>query len=878
MRSALLLLALAATTPAAESDDYVWVEGESGRSATFKPHSWYSDAVRKEQLSGGAWLTTFDGPAGASANWTVQVPRSAEWTLWLRANPVQAGLDWRVDGGAWQAVDTAQPQDRLNIAADGKPDLRFVAWMRGGAARLQAGAHTVEVRTTATLNHHAGIDVLLLAAAPFTPAGKTRPGTVLSDAEPGCFAFAPPPDPFAAGALIDLRALNEGRAGERGRLAARGDDLVDGAGKPLRLWAANAGSDEGIEAARYLMRRLAKNGVNMVRLHGLVADRTGADPRALSPAAVERVCANVAAAAEQGIYVHLSTWFPLWLELKPGDGIEGAALGRHPFGLLLFEPRFQALYKAWAKALLTTRNPHTGKTLAEDPAVAVWELQNEDSLFFWTLTRENLGPGPWRTLCERFAAWARERHGSPERALAAWGVRLDDDAPGEGRLALLPPWDLTGDALAKTGPARQARVADQARFYAELTVAAYRELAGFLRQECGFQGLISASNWITADDRRLGALERWTYAASTDLVDRHGYFAGEHKGDAAGWSVRAGHTWSDRAAVLEPAATPLAFVQIAGRPSIISEIAWSRPNRFTADGVLLTASYAALQGVDGVFAFAARRGTWYADGSEKWPLMTPGVFGQFPAAALQYRRGDLAPAPVAVRRVSASADLLALRDAGVAEGASSDVRVPGASAAAVRAEADPLACLAGRVERVVSDLPGAPAGAAALSDARLAAAVDRGGRVVASLTGQLRWDWGRGLVTVDAPASQAATGFLAKAGEIRLKDVTIRCANEYATVHVISLDGAPLARSRRMLVQAFSEERLFGWRAAGGRIGDPGRAPINVVAIDASVTFAAGAGLRAQAADGNGMPAGAVAMTDGRLVLPRDRLYVVVSR
>ncbi len=39
---------------------------------------------------------------------------------------------------------------------------------------------------------------------------------------------------------------------------------------------------------------------------------------------------------------------------------------------------------------------------------------------------------------------------------------------------------------------------------------------------------------------------------------------------------------------------------------------------------------------------------------------------------------------------------------------------------------------------------------------------------------------------------------------------------EYGTVHVISLDDQPLATSRKILIQAFSEEKMYGFRAENG--------------------------------------------------------------
>lgn len=871
------------TKPAAGFDaaSYVWIEGEEARDSDFRPHNWYSDMVKKDSLSGGNWLSTFDGPAGATGTWDVVIPKDGTWTLWLRANPIQAGLDWRLDDGAWQAADVSRPQDNLNIASDGKPDLRFVAWLQAGKAEVKAGKHRLQIRTTATLSNHAAIDVVLFAAKPFAPNGKARPGASLGEADPGWFAFEPGVDEFRADALLDLRGLNEKRAGEKGFLKAAGDDIVTPDGKPIRLWAINASSHEGEDAANYLFARLAKTGVNLARIHGLVADRSGSDPLAVSKKALDDLHLNIKAAADQGVYLHLSTYFPLWMQLKDSDGIQGAAMGKNPFALLLFEPRFQAMYKAWAKAVLTSQNPYTGKRVADDAAVAFWEIQNEDSFLFWTMTKENVGAGPWRTLQGLFAEWAIARHGSLDKAQAAWGGERtgEDDIAGK-RLGLYGPWETTRDGFRQANAGKQARIRDQVRFYAEQSRKAYADLAAFLRQECGFKGMITASNWTTADNRQLAGIERWTYAASTDVVDRHGYFGGKHDGDGAGWSVRAGNTYEDKAAVLDPVDTPLGFLQLAGRPHIHSEIAWNKPNRFTADGMLLMSSYGALQGVDSFVGFALQKGTWAGDGNGKWPAAMPGTMGQWPAAALQFRRGDVAAAPVAVRQVVRTDDMFAFKGSGVVEGQNVDFRIaeaPKAGDAGNDAGFDPLSYFAGRVERVIDGLPGAPAGAQP-SAIDLGKAIDRQAKVVTSLTGELSWNWGRGLVTVKTPRSQAVTGFLAKGGEVKLGDVTVKAGSEYGAVHVISLDGQPLATSKRILVQSFTEEKMYGFRASGGRIEDTGRTPINVRELDASVVFAKPVAT-AVALDGHGYKAGDVAVQGGTtIVLPKDRLYVIVTR
>ena len=75
--------------------------------------------------------------------------------------------------------------------------------------------------------------------------------------------------------------------------------------------------------------------------------------------------------------------------------------------------------------LLQHKNPYTGLRYADDPALAVVEMQNEDSVFFWNPLGELADPNPkkWpahaKQLRERFAAWVkrqiRDRRGAGGR-------------------------------------------------------------------------------------------------------------------------------------------------------------------------------------------------------------------------------------------------------------------------------------------------------------------------------------------------------------------------------------------------------------------------------------------------------------------------------
>ena len=75
----------------------------------------------------------------------------------------------------------------------------------------------------------------------------------------------------------------------------------------------------------------------------------------------------------------------------------------------------KAAYKAWMKALLTPRNPHTGVPLAKDPALAIVQVQNEDSLFFGTVAHSKISTMPTAGSCASVTPVYGLRVAWPER-------------------------------------------------------------------------------------------------------------------------------------------------------------------------------------------------------------------------------------------------------------------------------------------------------------------------------------------------------------------------------------------------------------------------------------------------------------------------------
>ncbi len=885
--AAVLALALPlCPTAAAPASDLVWWEAESPAETNFPARTSFSasafEATRHEILSGGDWLTS-DGPRGDDevfATWNVPVPADGEYAVWARKFWKHGPFRWRFDDGAWQ---TCGRDCALADAVEIRKHL-VVNWVPLGAARLSKGTRTFEVRLLAGKGEPtvACFDCFVLAAGPFVPHGRFKPGETSGRSEPGWWPVEPPPDPFDADAL-DLRGLNEKTAGLAGFVRRDGDRLLLGDGRPVRFWGVNAGPDLvrlDPVTVRYLARRLAKCGVNLVRIHGPIHDEGGPDPSKPDFAYVARLQAFVAALRAEGIYSVLSFHFPLWVDVRPAHGLDGyRGGGQHPFALLFFDPRMQELWKGWARGLLRTPDPATGRMLAEDPAVAAIEVQNEDSLLFHTFNPGRTIPLARIEGLERaFGAWLAKRHGSCEKAVEAWdGARRRRDDPDANRMELMPAWNLTGSGHGE-GAARR-RASDQLRFMAEVQHRFHEEAVAFLRTDLGSKSLVVCGNWQTADPRVLDGIERWSYTPG-DLLDQHGYFGGNAQGDAASYAVRAGQTYRDQAALLDPAGLPLAVNSVEGFPHGISEVNWANPNRFRAEFPLLAAATAAHQGVDALELFALNGPSW-SGAADKFPLSTPLGMGQFPACALLYRRGDVREGEVVFHE---SLDLEQQYDfrgsAAATPQALDDLRKegvpPGGTARGGDVRAiDPLAWLVGRVTRSFDGKP-------ARSFARdLSPFIDRGAGTVKSASGEMRFDTTKGVAVVDTARAQGAAGALGKAGVIVLGDVTIECRDETATVLVVSLDDAPISTSKRVLVQCATEEKPYGWKVEAGRIADAGGPPLLVREAHATVTFKGGARLAAaDVLDLNGTARGQAKRTvrgaDVEIEVPPDALWTIL--
>ena len=349
-----------------------------------------------------------------------------------------------------------------------------------------------------------------------------------------------------------------------------------------------------------------------------------------------------------------------------------------------------------------------------------------------------------------------------------------------------------------------------------------------------------------------------------------------------------GHDFGNLGAVTVPERLPLQFVQIDEYPHIISEIGWTNPNLYRADYSFLASAYGSLQGIDGLYAFALG-GAFWDTSIKKFALSCPAIMGNFPAYALMYRRGDVAVADPVLHQVLDLEDLYAMKGSGgSAAQALDELRQrdvpPGASGSGDVNNIDPLSFYVGRVQRAFGE------DTESSTEMNLEEQIDRESKTVTSLTGELVWNWGTGLVTIDTPKCQGVAGFLHRAGEVRLGDVAIESDNEYGTIVAISLDDRPLAQSSEILLQAMTVERPYGFRASNGRAGtitELGSYPFGIERIRARITITLQDGDRFEvlALDANGYPTdtpiAVSAGNDGESItfdLAEDSVYHLLRR
>jgi hypothetical protein len=289
------------------------------------------------------------------------------------------------------------------------------------------------------------------------------------------FSFSPSA-PVTAGSAVDASSLLVDYPGQdvstvidgRGHLHAAGDGhfYFTGTGKRAKFFGPNfmvntifpptpdapqqPGEYAGIvppDAADQLAVRLARMGVNIVRLHfidgGYARPVSIWDPaypnstRHFDPLQVSRLDYLIFSLKRHGIYcdinLHAGRVFRSEDGVKDYDKFPDLAFNKPA---TQFDPVMIQLQQEYASELLSHVNPYTNVRLADDPAVAFVEISNEDSMLY-SFANDQLAaftnisacfqgmscglPASYSADLDRlWNIWLHNKYGSDEALRAAW--------------------------------------------------------------------------------------------------------------------------------------------------------------------------------------------------------------------------------------------------------------------------------------------------------------------------------------------------------------------------------------------------------------------------------------------------------------------------
>ena len=250
----------------------------------------------------------------------------------------------------------------------------------------------------------------------------------------------------ASESATNISWLNDKPAGRDGFVHVKDGHLFAGE-KRLRIFGVNtcfAANFPDKAMAPKVAARMAKFGINCVRFHHMdMLSAPGGifakDGRTLDPGQLDRLDFFIAELKKNGIYadlnLHVSRTYP--------DRPRAEKKGNPDYdkGVDNYCAAMIAMQKDYARDLLTHVNAYTGKRYADEPAVALVEINNENALGFqwWAGQMDDL-PNPYREELESlWAAWILKKHGSDEAARKAWSEGARE--PGAEMLAD-PSWSF----------------------------------------------------------------------------------------------------------------------------------------------------------------------------------------------------------------------------------------------------------------------------------------------------------------------------------------------------------------------------------------------------------------------------------------------------
>ncbi len=420
---------------------------------------------------------------------------------------------------------------------------------------------------------------------------------------------------FPRASQADFSDIVPAPAGQKGFLQARGEHFVwSGDGSRAKFWGINVAnsslqeSDADIET---MIRSFRAAGFNLVRLHHFderdgIIDLNAPDSRKFDEAKWRKLDFWIATAAKNGIYVYLDLLD--YRHFKEGDGVPNAeAIGRSAKPYAVFDAKLIELQKEYARKLMVEHiNPYTGKSYANDPAVVMLEIYDENGLF--------MRRGLWRSMPQPYATnfakmwndWLRTRYGTTEKLRKAWtgpdgkSALFNGESIEKGNVEVpFVTWETSRISDADKPYAMPARRGDGARFAVEVHRKYFRDMKNYLRE-------IGIKVPLCATGRYDDVADLSSQTKELDFIGCNFYYDHPYWGTGLPqWKLPSYfHGRNPIQDVGDHSLTAaIGLARMRGKPLVVREwnYCWPNPNR--GAGMLEAATFAGLHDLDAMILF-----------------------------------------------------------------------------------------------------------------------------------------------------------------------------------------------------------------------------------------------------------------------------------
>ncbi len=258
------------------------------------------------------------------------------------------------------------------------------------------------------------LSILALIALPFLGFSQDIPE--------GWFPFQTNAREAYDDALGSVEFLNPGPADKR--IVAKDGHFTLEDGTKIRFFGSNiafANAFPDKEVSPVLAKRLKQIGFNVMRFHSMERNHIwNRDQTALDPVQLDKLHWFLYHLKLNGVYANLNLHVSRRYRGMSAEMIKEFGPGK---ALDRFYPPFIQMQKEYARDLLTTVNPYTGLTPAEDPMVAFVEINNENAIT--SLVQEDKiraiqGTEYYTELQKQWKDWLVKKYGSTAKLAQEW--------------------------------------------------------------------------------------------------------------------------------------------------------------------------------------------------------------------------------------------------------------------------------------------------------------------------------------------------------------------------------------------------------------------------------------------------------------------------